>query len=70
MKFAILGLGEAGGALADDLLERGAMVSGWDPEPKNIPEGVHFAASNPEAAREADVILSVNWASVSVEVAG
>ncbi len=31
MRFAILGLGEAGGALADDLIERGATVFGWDP---------------------------------------
>lgn len=69
MKFAILGIGEAGGALAKDLLTSGATVYGWDPEPKNIPDGVHFMDSNPDAASRADVVLSVNWARVSVEVA-
>jgi 3-hydroxyisobutyrate dehydrogenase-like beta-hydroxyacid dehydrogenase len=69
MRFAILGLGEAGGALAADLIAREATVFGWDPEPKNIPEGVHFMAGNQEAVSQADIILSVNWARVSIEVA-
>ena len=69
MRFAILGLGEAGGVLAGDLIAREATVFGWDPEPRNIPEGVHFTAGNPEAVSRADIILSVNWASVSIEVA-
>ncbi|MDX1416083.1 MAG: DUF1932 domain-containing protein [Candidatus Promineifilaceae bacterium] len=69
MKFAILGLGEAGGALAADLVGLGATVFGWDPVPRSIPEGVHFMAGNPEAVRQADVVLSVNWASAAIEVA-
>jgi 3-hydroxyisobutyrate dehydrogenase-like beta-hydroxyacid dehydrogenase len=69
MRFAILGLGEAGRAFAADLIAREATVFGWDPEPKNIPEGVHFMAGNPEAVSQADIILSVNWARVSIEVA-
>lgn len=69
MRFAILGLGEAGGALAADLIDRGALVFGWDPEPRNIPRGVRFTADNPEAVSQAEIILSVNWASVSIEVA-
>lgn len=69
MRFAILGIGEAGGALATDLLAGGATVYGWDPEPKNIPNGLRFKASNADAASRADLILSVNWARVSVEVA-
>lgn len=69
MRFAILGLGEAGGALAADLIDRGATVFGWDPEPKNIPGGVRFTANNPEAVSQAEIVLSVNWASVSFEVA-
>lgn len=55
--------------MAADLIVREATVFGWDPEPKNILEGVHFTAGNPEAVSQADLILSVNWASVSVEVA-
>lgn len=69
MHIAILGIGEVGRALARDLLADGAMVSGWDPEPNQIPEGVLFARSNPEAAKDADLILSTNLASVAVEVA-
>lgn len=69
MKIAILGIGEAGGALADDLLTKGVRVRGWDPEPRNIPPELEFAASNPAAASSADIVLSVNWASVAIEVA-
>jgi 3-hydroxyisobutyrate dehydrogenase-like beta-hydroxyacid dehydrogenase len=45
------------------------VVRGWDPAPPAIPDGVVFAANNPAAANGADIILSVNWASVAVEVA-
>jgi len=69
MIIAILGIGEAGGTLARDLIAKGVQVRGWDPEPRNIPDGLHFASSNPEAASGAEVILSVNWARVAVEVA-
>lgn len=69
MIIAILGIGEAGGTLARDLIAKGVQVRGWDPEPRNIPDGLHFAPSNPAAAFGADIILSVNWASVAVEVA-
>ena len=69
MHIAILGIGEAGGTLARDLIAAGVHVRGWDPEPRNIPDGLHFASSNPEAASGADVILSVNWARVAVDVA-
>lgn len=69
MRVAVLGVGEAGGALATDLIERGAVVYGWDPQPQNLPAGLHFTGSNPEAVENADVILSVNWARVAKEVA-
>ena len=69
MIIAILGIGEAGGTLARDLIARGVQVRGWDPEPRNIPIGLEFASSNPAAVLEADIVLSVNWASVAVEVA-
>lgn len=69
MRFAILGLGEAGGAIAADLNAAGAAVFGWDPKPKQVPDEVRFMASNPEAVSRAEVVLSVNWDIVSVEVA-
>ena len=69
MIIAILGIGEAGGTLARDLIAKGVRVRGWDPEPRNIPDGLHFASSNPDAVSGADIVLSVNWASVAVEVA-
>jgi 3-hydroxyisobutyrate dehydrogenase-like beta-hydroxyacid dehydrogenase len=69
MIIAILGIGEAGGTLARDLLAKGVPVQGWDPEPYMIPDGLDFAASNPAAVSGADIVLSVNWASVALEVA-
>ena len=69
MIIAILGIGEAGGTLARDLIAAGIHVRGWDPEPRMIPDGLDFAASNPAAASEADIVLSVNWASVAMDVA-
>lgn len=69
MIIAMLGIGEAGGTLARDLIAIGVQVRGWDPEPRNLPDGLDFADSNPAAASGADIVLSVNWASVAVEVA-
>lgn len=69
MHIAILGLGEVGSRLARDLLANGVHVSGWDPNPRQIPDGVAFAANNPEAAKDADLILSTNLAAVAIEVA-
>lgn len=69
MIIAVLGIGEAGGALARDLIAKGIRVRGWDPEPRMIPDGLDFESSNPAAVSGADIVLSVNWASVAVEVA-
>jgi len=69
MIIAILGIGEAGGILARDLIAKGVHIRGWDPEPHNLPDGLDFAESNPAAVADADVVLSVNWASVAIEVA-
>jgi 3-hydroxyisobutyrate dehydrogenase-like beta-hydroxyacid dehydrogenase len=65
---AVLGLGEAGSAIAADLVEAGCRVSGWDPVPKPVHEGVRLAIGAHDAVAEADVVLSVNVASVAVEV--
>lgn len=69
MIVAILGIGEAGGTLARDLIAKGIRVRGWDPVPRNLPDGLDFADSNPAAVSGADVVLSVNWASVAIDVA-
>ncbi|MCL4247915.1 MAG: NAD(P)-dependent oxidoreductase [Anaerolineae bacterium] len=69
MHVAILGIGEVGSTLARDLLAQGVTVTGWDPNPRNLPDGLHFADSNPDAAKQADLILSVNLAAVAVDVA-
>lgn len=65
---AILGLGEAGGAFARDLMAAGVRVSGWDPLPNRRPEGIVAASDNAAAAEGADVILSMNLATAALEV--
>lgn len=69
MIIAILGIGEAGSLFARDLMAAGVSVRGWDPAPRMIPPGLDFAPDNPTAVSGADIVLSVNWASVAIEVA-
>ncbi len=66
---AMLGLGEAGSAIAADLVEAGCAVSGWDPVAKPVHHTVRLASDARDAVADADVVLSVNLASVAVEVA-
>ncbi|CNE97662.1 3-hydroxyisobutyrate dehydrogenase [Mycobacterium tuberculosis] len=58
---AVLGLGEAGGAIAGDLVAAGAVVRGHDPA---VPagDGVVACGGEAEAAAGADLVLSVNSA--------
>jgi 3-hydroxyisobutyrate dehydrogenase-like beta-hydroxyacid dehydrogenase len=63
---AVLGLGEAGSAIADDLVAAGAAVRGFDPV---ATAGVEMAPDAAAAVRGTDVVLSVNAATVAVEVA-
>lgn len=63
MQVAVLGLGEAGARLAADLAAAGCAVRGWDPAHPNEVE------SAGAAVRGADVVLSVNTASVAREAA-
>jgi 3-hydroxyisobutyrate dehydrogenase-like beta-hydroxyacid dehydrogenase len=65
---ALLGLGEAGTAIAHDLVTLGLVVATYDPLPRAVP-GARATDSAEEAVAGADVVLSVNWASVAVEVA-
>ena len=56
--FAVLGLGEAGGRLAADLVAAGAEVRGYDPAPSPVP-GIALAADPAAAVAGCEVVLSV-----------
>ncbi|MFA1544776.1 NAD(P)-dependent oxidoreductase [Actinomadura chokoriensis] len=58
---AVLGLGEAGGAIAADLVAAGAAVRGYDPAVP-VPDGMTACASEADAVTGADLVLSVNSA--------
>lgn len=66
---ALLGLGEAGAALAADLVAAGALVHGWDPAPVRVVAGVARAGDGMEAVAGADVVLSVNSAAAALDAA-
>ncbi len=63
---AVLGLGEAGSLIARDLLRAGVLVRGYDPAVA-AGEGIEETASESEAARGADLVLSVNSAKAAVD---
>ncbi|EOD64515.1 NAD(P)-dependent oxidoreductase [Amycolatopsis vancoresmycina] len=63
---AVLGLGEAGGAFARDLVTAGVTVRGYDPAVAATGEVV-AAESEADAARGADLVLSVNSASAALD---
>jgi 3-hydroxyisobutyrate dehydrogenase-like beta-hydroxyacid dehydrogenase len=65
---AVLGLGEAGAAIAVDLARAGARVTGYDPV-ADAPEGVEAAGAAADAVAGADLVLSVNSAAVALELA-
>ncbi|SNS17934.1 3-hydroxyisobutyrate dehydrogenase [Geodermatophilus pulveris] len=58
---ALLGLGEAGGELARDLVAAGADVRGYDPRVA-APPGVRPRDGEAAAVADADLVLSVNSA--------
>jgi 3-hydroxyisobutyrate dehydrogenase-like beta-hydroxyacid dehydrogenase len=58
-RFGVLGLGEAGGAIAADLVAAGADVRGYDPADVPTPSGVGRAGSGPGAVAGAEVVLAV-----------
>jgi len=68
-RVTILGLGEAGSEIARDLLRAGVHVRGYDPDPARTVEGVEHARSEADAARGTQLVLSVNWSRVSLDVA-
>jgi 3-hydroxyisobutyrate dehydrogenase-like beta-hydroxyacid dehydrogenase len=66
---AVLGLGEAGSLLARDLVRGGAVVRGWDPDFHGDLSEIPLAASFAAAVTGADIVISVNWATVAADVA-
>ncbi|MGK5683675.1 DUF1932 domain-containing protein [Actinoplanes sp. URMC 104] len=59
VRIAVLGLGEAGGEIARDLVAAGADVRGFDPRVAP-PPGVDPRAGDADAVRDAQLVLSVN----------
>ena len=58
---AVLGLGEAGGAIARDLVAAGVRVRGYDPAVP-APPGVTAATSDADACQGAGLVLSLTTA--------
>jgi 3-hydroxyisobutyrate dehydrogenase-like beta-hydroxyacid dehydrogenase len=67
---AVLGLGEAGSAIAGDLVVAGASVRGFDPAHPQAPDGVRVAGDALSAVAGSDVVLSVNAAADALDAAG
>ncbi|MBA4024882.1 MAG: NAD(P)-dependent oxidoreductase [Gordonia sp.] len=61
LTIAVLGLGEAGGTIARDLVAGGADVRSYDPVVE-APPGCDSSSSEADAVHTADVVLSVNTA--------
>ncbi|MBT0768281.1 NAD(P)-dependent oxidoreductase [Kineosporia sp. J2-2] len=60
---ALLGLGEAGSAIATDLVAAGATVRGYDPRVRSAgPAGVRLLAGESSAVTGAHLVLSANSA--------
>jgi 3-hydroxyisobutyrate dehydrogenase-like beta-hydroxyacid dehydrogenase len=66
-RIAMIGLGEAGSAIAADLIAAGASVRGWDPVAP-VPDGVEAASDAAEAAAGTEIVLSANSGAVALEV--
>ncbi|MDD7941219.1 DUF1932 domain-containing protein [Actinomycetospora lutea] len=59
MRIALLGLGEAGAAIARDLVAAGADVRGHDPAVPGV-DGVEHRVDEADAVRDAELVLSAN----------
>lgn len=62
---ALLGLGEAGGHLAADLVAAGLEVRGYDPNTGSAVDGVTHAPDAQAAVAGSDIVLSVNSAAAA-----
>jgi len=68
MKLTVLGLGEAGSLIAKGLSEQGIEVVGFDPAKLKQPV-VELRESAELAVADADVVFSINSATVSIKLA-
>ena len=68
LSVAVLGLGEAGGAIASGLAA-GCAVRGWDPVASTAPTGVELGRGERDAVAGADLVLSLTTAAHAVEAA-
>ncbi len=67
--FAVLGLGEAGGRIAADLVAAGVEVRGYDPVSGAEPAGVARMPDPESAVAGCEIVLSVNSAAAARPVA-
>jgi 3-hydroxyisobutyrate dehydrogenase-like beta-hydroxyacid dehydrogenase len=63
---AVLGLGEAGGEIARDLVEAGAVVRAYDPAVPT-PAGMVPATDEADAATGSDLVVSVNSSKAALD---
>jgi 3-hydroxyisobutyrate dehydrogenase-like beta-hydroxyacid dehydrogenase len=68
LSVGVLGLGEAGAAIAGDLAAAGARVLGFDPRAE-VGDGLPRSQSPAEAVAGADVVLNVNSAGAAMPAA-
>ena len=68
MKLTVLGLGEAGSLIAKGLAAQGVEVVGFDPVKQKNPVVEVFETAE-QAVANADVVFSLNSATVSIKVA-
>ena len=66
---AVLGLGEAGGRLAADLVSTGVEVRGYDPLPLSAPAGVDQASDPGAAVSGSTLVLALTTASTALAAA-
>jgi len=66
---AVLGLGEAGGRLAADLVSVGVEVRGYDPSTVSAPEGVDRASDSASAVSGSTIVLALTTASTALAAA-
>lgn len=59
---AVLGLGEAGTEIASGLVAAGMAVRGFDPKRSTYPPGIEARASECDAVRDADLVISLTTA--------
>ncbi|WP_246260016.1 DUF1932 domain-containing protein [Streptomyces typhae] len=69
MHIAVVGLGEAGSRYATALAAAGHETTGFDPGSVATPDGVHRAADLAAAVRDAELVLLLTSASMSVRLA-